>query len=193
MLEPITLSALGAVTLTEGIKFLYGQAGEVLKRWRERKDAAHDSALQPQSAEPVEIRLPVVFAGQLSTPQVHFDVVERLGKQLQEVRHDLSDYAEGIEKVDMSNDNLLRRIDVLRQLLEAVYQQRLTFRGERRPASGPAVKGSINVGTVAGYAAAVRAKDIKSGEVIAEVESDRVEPGGQLTAIDVDTIGRESS
>jgi hypothetical protein len=193
MLEPITLSALSAAALTEGIKFLYEQAGEVLKRWRERKDAAHGGTLQPSSAEPVEVRLPSVFAGQLSAPQIHFEAVERLETQLRGVRHDLSDYIEGIERVDMSNENLLRRIDALRQLLEAIYQQRLTFQGEHRPASGPVVKGSINVGTVAGYAVAVRAKDIKSGEVIAEAESERVEPGGQLTALDVETIGGESS
>ena len=39
MVDPLTLSTIGAVALTEGIKFLYEQAGEVLKRWRERKDA----------------------------------------------------------------------------------------------------------------------------------------------------------
>ena len=37
--DPFTLAAVGAVAITEGIKFLYGQAGEVLKRWRERKAA----------------------------------------------------------------------------------------------------------------------------------------------------------
>jgi hypothetical protein len=193
MLEPITLSALSAVALTEGIKFLYEQAGEVLKRWRERKDAAHGSTLQLPSAEPVEVRLPSVFAGQLSAPQIHFDAVERLETQLWEIRHDLSDYTEGIERVDMSNEHLLRGIDALRQLLEAIYQQRLTFQGEHRPASGPVVKGHIDVDEVAGYAAAVRARIIVSGEVTAEAKSKRVETGGQLTTIDVDTIGGEPS
>jgi len=46
MIDPLTISAIGAVAITEGIKFLYGQAGELLKRWRERKDAAKDATIQ---------------------------------------------------------------------------------------------------------------------------------------------------
>jgi len=40
MSDPDTLSAavIGSAALTEGIKFLYRQAGEILKRWRERRD-----------------------------------------------------------------------------------------------------------------------------------------------------------
>ena len=44
MVDPLSLSAIGAVALTEGIKFLYEQAGEVLKRWRDRKDAGAKAA-----------------------------------------------------------------------------------------------------------------------------------------------------
>ena len=43
MADPFTLGAVGAVVLTEGIKFLYGQAGEALKRWRERKAAGKNA------------------------------------------------------------------------------------------------------------------------------------------------------
>jgi hypothetical protein len=38
--DPITLAALGAVALSEGVKFLYGQAGELLKRRREQRASA---------------------------------------------------------------------------------------------------------------------------------------------------------
>ena len=38
MSDPFTLSSLGAVAITEGIKFLYAQAGQVLKRWREKRE-----------------------------------------------------------------------------------------------------------------------------------------------------------
>ena len=54
MADPITLTLVGTVVLTEGIKFLYGQAGELIKRWRERKDAA-DASKQietPLKADP---------------------------------------------------------------------------------------------------------------------------------------------
>jgi hypothetical protein len=42
----LTLGVLGGVALSEGIKFLYGQATELLKRRRKRKDAK-------KAAEPV--------------------------------------------------------------------------------------------------------------------------------------------
>ncbi len=189
MLEPLTLSALGAVALTEGIKFLYAQAGEVLKHWRERKDAAQSTATEPPSAESVDFKLPSIFEGQLTAPQIHFDAVQRLEAQLREERKGLADYAEGIEAIDSANENLLRRIDVLRRLLEAIYQQRLTFQGEHRPTSGPVVKGRIDVDEVAGFAAAVRARVIASGEVTGEGTSQRVAPEGRFVTIDVDTIG----
>jgi len=61
MSDPTTLSAaaIGAAALTEGIKFLYGQAGEILKRWRERKDkAAQESTAQADQTEAAEVTLP---------------------------------------------------------------------------------------------------------------------------------------
>ena len=177
MLDPLTFSAIGAVAITEGIKFLYGQASEILKRWRERKDSAKDASTQLNNTEPVDVKLPSVFEGQLSAPHIHFDTVERVEEQLRELRKDLSEYADGIESVDVKDANFLRRIDALRQLLEAVYQQRITFKGEQHPPSGPVVEGRIDVEEVAGYTAAVRVRQIVSGSVKADAKARRVEPG----------------
>jgi hypothetical protein len=189
MLDPLTLSAMGAVAITEGIKFLYGQAGEILKHWRERKDAAKDASIQLNKTEPIDVKLPPVFEGQLSVPQIHFDAVERVEEQLRRLRKDLSDYADGIELVDAKDTSLLQRIDALRQLLEAVYQQRITFKGEQRPPSGPVVEGRIDVEEVAGYAAAVRARQIVGGTVRADAKAKHVEPGAQFIGVDTDSIG----
>ena len=189
MSDPITLSALGAVALTEGIKFLYSQAGEVLKRWKERKDKTAETTSQPTQTVPAELKLPPVFERQLSAPQIHFEAVERLAEQLRELRKDLSDYADGIETVDVTDENLLRRIDELRQILEGVYQQRFTFKGEQRPQSGPIVKGELDVNKIAGYAAAVRAGVITDGEVSGKVKAQYVESTGEIVGVDVDKIG----
>ncbi|MFL5655393.1 MAG: hypothetical protein ACJ8CB_14610 [Ktedonobacteraceae bacterium] len=189
MVDPLTLSAIGAVAITEGIKFLYGQAGEILKRWRERKDADKDASTQQNKTEPVNVKLPVVFEGQLSAPQIHFDAVERVQEQLRGLRGDLADYADEVEVVDIQNVNLLQRVDALRQLLEAVYQQRLTFKGEQRPPSGPVVEGHIDVEEVGGYSSAVRARQIVSGSVKADAKARRVEQGGQFIGLDTDIIG----
>src|SRR5947199_10744351 len=78
MVDPLTLSTIGAVALTEGIKFLYEQAGEVLKRWRERKNTVKDASPQQDKTESVDVKLPDVFEGQFSAPQIHFNAVEQV-------------------------------------------------------------------------------------------------------------------
>jgi hypothetical protein len=189
--EPITLALVGTVALTEGIKFLYAQSGEVLKRWRERRDAAESGTAHPDVSAPMDIKLPDAFEGQLSEPKIHFDVVQRLDKDLRETRKSVSDYAEDIEKVDNSDEEILAKIDALRRLLEATLQQRLTFKGEKRSPSGPVVEGHIDVDQVAGYAAAVRTRRIASGHVKGEAKANRVE--GEFIGVDADEIGPEGS
>ncbi len=43
MVEPLTLTTVSTVILTEGIKFLYGQATEALKAWRGRQQRRQDT------------------------------------------------------------------------------------------------------------------------------------------------------
>ena len=83
-----------------------------------------------------------------------------------------------------------QKIDALRQCMEAVYQQRFTFKGEERPSSGPMVKGKINVKEVAGHVAAVRAKSIEEGDIGVDVTVDSVGKGAEVVGVDADTIGR---
>jgi hypothetical protein len=190
MLDPITLSAIGTVALTEGIKFLYGQAGEVLKRWRERKDAAKDTTANLSKEEPIAVTLPPVFEGQLTNTQIHFDRVEKLEKQLREIKKDLSEYADGSEEVDSTNKALLEQIDALRQLLEAVYQQRITFKGEQRPPSGPVIEGHIDVQEVEGRVGGVLVKTIGgSAQVKGDAKVGTVKKGGEAGGVVSDTIG----
>ena len=47
MADPFTLAAVGAVAITEGIKFLYGQAGDVIKWWHQRKAAGKSASAEP--------------------------------------------------------------------------------------------------------------------------------------------------
>jgi len=191
MVEPITLAAVGTVALTEGIKFLYAQTGEVLKRWRERREAAESSSASHDDPADIDTKLPEVFEGQLVEPKIHFEAVERIHKDLQETRKSLADYAQDIEKVDNSNEDLLAKTDALRRLLEAVLQERITFQGEQRPPSGPLVEGYIDVGEVAGYAAAVRAGKISGGHVRSRGTTKRVESEGEFIGVDVDQVGKE--
>ena len=98
MADPLGPAAMGAVALTEGIKFLYAQAGEVLRRWRDRKADTESSA-----DEPVEVHLPpTAFVGQLERPRLNFEAVERLEQDLRALRAAVADYAQEIDEVRSS-------------------------------------------------------------------------------------------
>lgn len=197
MPDPVTLAAVGGFALTEGIKFLYGQAGEALKHWQERKKAKAAAAAEAVEAveaapalEPVQVTLPAdAFDGQLRDPRLHLEAVERLEQDLRDLRAAVADYAQGIDEVDPKDEQLLAKVDALRQAMEAVYGQRIAFKGEPGPPSGDAVVGEAKVGEVLGYVAGLRARRIVGGSVIGRVEADSVGPGGQAVGLEADTIG----
>ena len=188
MTDPITLTLVGGMVLKEGVKFLYGQAGELLKRWRERRDAS--DGVPAKSTEPASITLPPeVFEGRIENPLIHFDNLAAAEQQIRELRRDMALYVDEGEPLEAGNQNLMQRVDLLRQLLEAVYQQQITFKGEKRPSSGPVVGAKIDVEQVLGRVAGVRSKNIKSGNVDVEIKAKTVGPGGEITGVDADTIG----
>ncbi|HWN63992.1 MAG TPA: hypothetical protein VNO25_25340, partial [Streptosporangiaceae bacterium] len=47
MPDPVMLSSLGGLAASQGIKFLYGQAAELLKAWRERRGQVAAGQEQP--------------------------------------------------------------------------------------------------------------------------------------------------
>jgi hypothetical protein len=95
-----------------------------------------------------------------------------------------------LKDVDASDADLTAKADALRRQLEAVFGQRITFQGERRPPSGtPIVVGIAEVNTIAGEAAGLVAVTIAGGEVRGELKSDKVEAGGKAYGLKVDRIG----
>jgi hypothetical protein len=192
MPEPVTLTAaaIGAVALTEGIKFLYGQAGELLKRWRERKEQTGPE-FGSASSWPVTVEIPQVFSGNRFDTVVHLQAVEEVSNQLMGLRRDLSEYATETIAVNPDDAALVGRVDALRTVLEAIYNKRLTFKGEDRPASGyPAAVGIVEAKTIAGGAIGISAGVLLDGNVTGTVRSDRIEPGGRAIGAKIDTIGR---
>lgn len=173
MADPLTLSVLGATALTEGIKFVYNQATELLRRRREKSAAAPEVP---------------VLEGKLAPLEPDTAVLDRVEPDLRELRKVLQDYVDEIEPVSVRDERLLETTDALRQLLEAVYRQRITFRGERREPSGPVVDGTVDVATVAGYVAGVRARVVSGGAHIrGAVRADDVT--GTAVGVDLDRIG----
>lgn len=184
MTDPMSAAALGAVALTEGIKFLYDQAGEVLKRWRNAHDSGKvisgSAMLNPPEG---------LLAGAVKPVEPRDDVADSLRLQLSNARKALTDYADGIEVARLGDQHVASQVDALRRLLEVVYGQQLTFRGEDRPSSWPLVTGVINVEQVAGDAAAVRATKVASGEIRGFAQAGRVEEGAKLTGVKVNSVG----
>ncbi|WP_433306563.1 hypothetical protein ACQP2F_21135 [Actinoplanes sp. CA-030573] len=144
MPDPLTMTVLGGVAAAEGIKFLYGQAAELLKGWRERRAAGrHD-----------ELRVPIVpndiLDGEPADPVVDAGVVAREEKELARLWGALSPYALDLADIDLEDDELAEQAGKLRALLEAAYGQRFTFRGEQREPTGSKVTVRLALGDVYG-------------------------------------------
>ncbi|MFD3504436.1 hypothetical protein [Streptomyces sp. NPDC058678] len=176
MPDPITLVAIGAAALSEGVKFLYGQAGEVLKQRRERKAKAVELPADLFETPSGALQLDLVRAGELEA-------------ELRELRRALSEYGQGVDEIDLQDAPTIEQVDALRRTLEAVYGQPIVFMGESRQKSAIDVTSEASVKEVRGYVAAIRARAIRSGSLEASVRADSVEQGGQAIGLDVGEIG----
>jgi hypothetical protein len=191
MPEPVTITfaAVGIAAITEGIKFLYGQASELLK-WRREKRKTAESAQAAPSPQPPLMPRPDVFEPGPAQPSVDEGSLGRLVQPLDELCDKLSGVVAGRTEVDTGDAALLTRVDALRKALEIVTGQRLTFRGETRPdAQGPVIRGEVHVNRVLGYAAGVAAGTI-TGKATVEgtVVADEVGPGATAIGTEAHTI-----
>jgi hypothetical protein len=170
MADPMSLAALGAVAITEGIKFVYGQASELLKRRRERKK----TGVEP--TEPVPIKNSEVLEGRLEPLKVDYEILEQVQGDMAALAFELADYKDG----DVApGPDVAEKVDELRRALEAVYGQRITFKGEtHQESSGATLSGEARATLVKGLVAGVDVGSVSGGA--------RVE--GKATA---DTVGKE--
>lgn len=196
MADPVTvLAGVATNVLVESVKWLFTKAADALKQWRERRDAEPEGAApspkpaEAEAAPPVDPAPPEIIEGKLAPLEVDAAAMERLSGEIKDLRRALGDYAEGIEEIRPDDAELLETADGLRRLLEAVYNQRITFKGEDRPPSGPIVEGTVDVGKVQGHAAAVKARLVRSGRIRAEAKAESVEKDAELYGVEVDEIG----
>jgi hypothetical protein len=184
--DPFTLGAIGAVALTEGIKFFYGQASEVLKHWRERRKEVRTDEELSAATETLPVTLPGVFDGDVSEITIHYSVVKDAEPELLRLHSTLARYAEGLVEVDAGDHELLAAADDLRRVLEGIYGSRLTLKGENRPPSGtPVVVGRVVVEELEGVgteATGVEADEIE-GDVVGEVEATKATAGAKLFGV----------
>jgi hypothetical protein len=176
MADPLTLALLGGVAATEGIKFLYGQAAEVIKAWKARRD-------ERQRALEVPIVETSVLDAAPAGTAVDAAVLDQHHTTMVELWARLAPYAQGLQDVDITDDALARTAGGLRALLEAAYGQRFTFRSEHREPTGTVVTVAQALGAVSGLAVGVQG-DVGPGATVA-VRQDATEVTGDGTVIGV--------
>jgi hypothetical protein len=183
--EPVSLAVLSAVALTEGIKFLYGQAGELLRRRSERKEAQAKGEGDPLG-EPLAAPSRELLAGDPGPLVADPVVLDGLAGELARLRTVLEPYALGHRPVSAGHAGLLDRVDALRRGLEAVYGRRLSFAGEDREPSGTRIDGVAEAQTVRGYVAGVSVEDVSGvAEVKGTARVGDVEEGGRVFGAEV--------
>jgi hypothetical protein len=171
MMEPFSLAALGTVALTQGITFLYNQATEILKRRRERQAAA----------EAVPVETPEVLEGELQPVAIDPAAADELAEELKLLRAQLGEYAQGTEEADPSDASVVRATEALRDAIESIIGQRITFKGEQREPSGRAVvTGTVRAREIRARASGVDADSIGEAEVRGDVQADVIGEGADV-------------
>jgi len=181
--DPLSIGALGAVAITEGIKFVYGQAAELLKRRRERQATGVEptAEIEPAHTE--------ILDGDLQPLRPDYEILDQLHERITALAVELSKYNDGLLEPEPST---AAAVDELRRALEAVYGQRITFKGEHeRDATGTIVAGALRIETIAGLAIAADVGEVKGpARIQGSVESDTVESGGTVIGVRVQRLDR---
>jgi hypothetical protein len=176
--DPVTLAVLGGVAATEGIKFLYGQASELLKGWRERRQKGHDKETGP-------LDVPILPCSVLDGPSVDRPadgaVVARQHSALVELAGALSPYAQEQVEVGVTDIELAERAGRLRALLEEIYGQRFTFQGEEREPTGSRVVVRQVLDSVEGAVLGAEADVGANGDLLVEQRAGTVNEKGSVT------------
>jgi len=168
MADPLTLSVVGGWAALEGIKFLYGQAAEVLKGWRERR---HDVPIQASEA----------LDGVPEQRPLDAEVVAVEAKALGELAGGLAPYANGMLDIDLQDAALGERAGQVRAILEAIYGQRFTLRGEDRDPTGTRVRVDQVLGEVEGDVMGVEADSGAGADIGVRQSAQTVKKDGSIT------------
>lgn len=185
MVDPFSIGAVAGLALTEGIKFLYGQAGEILRRRAERKAAA--KAGQAPPAEPIAVeKTPEAFAGSLGPMAVDDDAAEEQAQNLKELRRTIEDHELG----DADEAETIRATLALRDALEDIVGQRITFAGEDREPSGtPVATGRLTADVIKGRASGLEIETMKGGRAEGTLEAKEIAEGADAAATRIRNLG----
>ena len=131
-----------------------------------------------------------VLTGPLRPGPVNEDIVRDRSAEFSGLADALGRYLDNPESIDPSDPELVSRAEALRGLLELVYGQHITFRGETRQPTGARIDATAVVKRVDGALVNVRVKHVGDGAAIAStMHVDEVGAGGQVTGVEVDGLG----
>lgn len=173
-MEPIT-ATLTATALTEGVKFLYAQAGEMIKGWRERRsnpDATGPRLVDPPKAVTVTpSRDPVVDPPDSAAE----DTLANLKDAVERIK-------DGVVPVDAPESR--RAMGLLRDYLEQLTGASITFEGEKPRTleasdirvEGERVRGNVRgvVAALDGLQATIKGVTVQGKDVDGDVEGVRL-------------------
>ena len=172
MVDPVTLTVLGSWTAAEGIKFLYGQAGELIKTWRENRKSAEAK---------VPIKESPALEGAPNSDTANLAVVDQEHRALADLSDALAPYVKDPSAIDLRDPDLAATVGQLRAVLEAVYGQRFTFHGEQREPTGTRVTVSQILGGADGTVTGVEADLESSAAIEVNQRIDRAGEGSSVT------------
>lgn len=186
-MEPFSLAVLGGVAAAEGVKFLYGQATDLLKEWRARRARADPPAesdtldVPPAESDALDGPVPPTTVSQ-ELLRTHY-------RELTTLSAGLSPYALDHADLDLDDPEIASMVDQLRRLLETLYGVRLTFRGEQRERTGTTIDVKQRLESVHGSATGLAAKSLAGGaEATIQQEVGEVGVGGEVTGARIDEI-----
>jgi hypothetical protein len=187
MADSVSWESFGNAAVTQGISFLYGQAADLIRRWRDRKSGKSEDTLKVTPAPGVD---QTVLAGQLQYSPIDEDALAGNMDNLLWLTERLGSYVSGIREIDSTDRELAAAAEALRGLLELAYQQRISFRGEARDVTGSAVDVTITAHHVSGKLTLARIGNV-TGTAHVEIRGDidSVDREGKVVGLDTDTIG----
>lgn len=187
--EPISLALLGGAVLTEGVRFLFDQASALIRAARQRRAEAQE-AVEPAAVVAVGVPANPVLDGPVAAT-VDGALLDKENRRLIALAGALAPYASGDAEIDPADGDLMVAVAEVRAVLEALYGQRITLRGEVREPSGTRVDVHQVLGTVRGSAVGVEADAVQDATVRVEQSATTVEAGGSVTGVRLGSIGSE--
>lgn len=142
MTDPITLATVTTIALTEGIKFLYNQAGSLLEAWRKRRSEKAEVVAMPRLSQDAALD----GAVDVARPPDEAALAERV-EDLELAFRALDPYLASrfATPIDPADPKVRDDVERLRELLEEIYGQRLTFPGEAREKTGTRLRATVEV------------------------------------------------